>query len=239
MLLENFPGSLVRRESSREIIQADEANRNVIERHAQTFRISKWEEHFVGSFVKMYGFLKAVLVAPVPRWAVAIGKIAGGATIAMIQSAILIALAPFLGVTLSVLIVLQLLLICFLISFAVTSLGVLIAARMRSMQGFQMIMNFLIMPLYFLSGAMFPLASAPQWMKVLMTIDPLTYGVDALRNVLYAETTTVVAGNAISLAEMAREAQLIRWDLSTDLVLCTLVAGLLASLAAYVFSTAD
>jgi ABC-2 type transport system permease protein len=186
-----------------------------------------------------FGFLKEVLVAPVPRSAVALGKICGGATIAMMQSAILIALAPFVGVTLSVLVVLQLFLVCFLISFAVTSLGVLIAARMRSMQGFQMLMNFLIMPLYFLSGAMFPLVSAPRWMQTLMRINPLTYGVDALRNVIYSETTTVVAGNAVSLAEMARQSGLIRWQLGTDLGLCTLVAGLLAGLAAYVFSTAD
>ncbi len=71
-------------------------------------------------------------------------------------------------------------LICFLISVAITGLGVFIAAGMRSMQGFQMLMNFLVMPLYFLSGAMFPVSSAPRWMKVLMTLDPLTYGVDAL-----------------------------------------------------------
>ena len=110
-------------------------------------------------------------------------------------------------------------------------LGVLIAARMRSMQGFQMLMNFLIMPLYFLSGAMFPLVSAPRWMQVLMRIDPLTYGVDALRNVIYSETTTLVAGSAVSLVDMARESGLIRWGLGVDLAFCTLVAGLLSSLA--------
>ncbi|HEV3115863.1 MAG TPA: ABC transporter permease [Gemmataceae bacterium] len=186
-----------------------------------------------------FGFLKEVLVAPVPRWSVAMGKICGGATIAMMQSAILIALAPFVGVKLSVLVVLELLLLCFLISFAVTSLGVLIAARMRSMQGFQMLMNFLIMPIYFLSGAMFPVASAPRWMQVLMTIDPLTYGVDALRNVIYSETTAEVGGSAISLVDMARESGLIRWSLGMDLGLCILVAGLLAVVASYVFSTAD
>ena len=184
-----------------------------------------------------FGFLKEVLVAPVPRWAVAVGKIFGGSTIAMMQSMILIILAPFIGITLSVVMVLELLLLCFLISFAVTSLGVLIAARMRSMQSFQMLMNFLIMPLYFLSGAMFPVASAPRWMKVLMTIDPLTYGVDALRNVVYAET--VLGDQGKTLVEMARETGLIRWDLGFDVALCALVAALLATAAAYFFSTAD
>src|SRR5207253_5331868 len=128
-----------------------------------------------------FGFLKEVLVAPVPRWAVAVGKIFGGSTIAMMQSMILIILAPFIGVGLSVTVVLELLAVCFLISMAITGLGVFIAVPMRSMQGFQMVMNFLVMPLYFLSGAMFPVSSAPAWMRVLMTVDPLTYGVDGLR----------------------------------------------------------
>src|SRR5438105_12043307 len=101
-----------------------------------------------------FGFLKEVLVAPVPRWAVAVGKVLGGATVAMLQTVILIALAPFVGIGLAVTLALQLLLLCFLMSIAVTSLGVAIAARMRSLQGFQMLMNFLVMPLYFLSGAM-------------------------------------------------------------------------------------
>jgi ABC-2 type transport system permease protein len=176
-----------------------------------------------------FGFLKEVLVAPVPRWAVAVGKILGGATVAMLQSVILIVLAPLAGVWPSPLTVLQLLLLCFLISFAVTSLGVAIAARMRSMQGFQMLMNFLIMPMYFLSGAMFPLVSAPQWMKVLMTVDPLTYGVDALRNVVFAQ---------LAAADGARGG-LIRWDLATDVSVLTLLAVLLATVAALRFGRGD
>src|SRR6516164_1680445 len=95
-----------------------------------------------------FGFLKEVLVAPVPRWAVAVGKILGGATVAMAQAVILIALAPFIGVSLSVIVVLKMLAVCFLISMAITGLGVFIAVPMRSMQGFQMVMNFLVMPLY-------------------------------------------------------------------------------------------
>jgi ABC-2 type transport system permease protein len=184
-----------------------------------------------------FGFLKEVLVAPVPRWAVALGKILGGATIAMIQSAILIALTPLIGITPSAVLVLELLFLCFLMSIAVTSLGVAIAARMRSMQGFQMLMNFLVMPLYFLSGAMFPIASAPMWMRFLMTINPLTYGVDAMRNVVL----TGVPGEAqgVSLIEFAHQAGLVRWDLGLDVAVMTLVAGLLAVVAALRFSRAD
>src|SRR6185503_6687121 len=102
---------------------------------------------------------------PVPRWGVAIGKSLGGATVAMIQAVILIAIAPIIGISLSVTMVVMLLFLAFLMSFAVTSLGVVIASRMQSMQSFQMVMNFMIMPLYFLSGAMFPMANVPAWMK--------------------------------------------------------------------------
>ena len=183
-----------------------------------------------------FGFLKEVLVAPVPRWAVALGKILGGATVAIVQSAILIALAPFMHVTLSVVIVLQLLFFCFLISIAITSLGVFVAVRMRSMQGFQMLMNFLVMPMYFLSGAMFPIRSAPGWMKFLMTIDPLTYGVDALRNVVFSG---VESTDSNSLVDMARASGLIYSTLAFDGPITILVALGLATAACIHFSWAQ
>ena len=175
-----------------------------------------------------FGFLKEVLVAPVPRWGVAVGKILGGATVAMMQSVVLIALAPVASVGLSPLVVVELLLLCFLMSIAITSLGVFVAATMRSMQGFQMLMNLLIMPLYFLSGAMFPIASAPSWMRVLMTIDPLTYGVDALRNVVFTGT------------ELPPEAQALIWgSLPLDVAIMAGVALLFAGVASLRFHTAD
>src|SRR5579871_3418868 len=171
-----------------------------------------------------FGFLKEVLVAPVPRWAVAVGKVLGGATIAVLQSMILLLAAPLAGIYPSPLMVVELLLLCFLISVAVTSLGTAIAARMRSMQSFQMIMNFLVMPLYFLSGAMFPMTSAPPWLKGLMTIDPLTYGVDAIRNVVFSNTTVVLGSVARPLIDIARQGGLVRWSIGFDLVLMVLVA---------------
>jgi ABC-2 type transport system permease protein len=172
-----------------------------------------------------FGFLKEVLVSPAPRWAVAAGKILGGATVAMIQSVVLLALAPIAGVIPSVAMVLEILLLCFLISCAITSLGVAIAARMRSMQGFQMIMNFLVMPMYFLSGAMFPRATAPGWMQALMTVDPLTYGVAALRGVVWLEAGVGVAQTELSLA--------------TNVGVMALAAVTLGGVASYLFSTAD
>jgi ABC-2 type transport system permease protein len=182
-----------------------------------------------------FGFLKEVLVAPVPRWAVALGKILGGATVAMVQVVILLALAPLAGITLTVVVALEVLWISFLMSVAVTGLGVFIAARMRSMQGFQVLMNFLVMPLYFLSGAMFPIASAPGWMKVLMTVDPLSYGVDALRTVVFSGTEA----HAESLADVARSVGLVRWPLAVDVWLLAAVAVLLAAAAALRFSRVE
>ncbi len=186
-----------------------------------------------------FGFLKEVLVAPVPRWAVATGKILGGATVALAQALILIALAPFIGVGLSAWVVFQLLAICFLISVAITGIGVFIAAGMRSMQGFQMVMNFLVMPLYFLSGAMFPVASAPGWMKALMTVDPLTYGVDGLRIIVLSATASSGGGPEETLLESARTAGLVRWDLPFDALIMALVGVLLTALAAVRFSKAE
>lgn len=150
-----------------------------------------------------FGFLKEVLVAPVPRWAVAIGKALGGSTIAMFQGSILLLFAPLVGVQLSLPLIIKLLGVLFLIAFSLTSLGITIASRMETMEGFQMMMNFIVMPLFFLSGAMFPLQGVPPWMEKLMRLDPLTYGVDALRNIMYAGSP-------------AREL-LIQFPLSTDM----------------------
>jgi ABC-2 type transport system permease protein len=183
-----------------------------------------------------FGFLKEVLVAPVPRWAVAVGKSFGGATVALVQVAILICIAPLVGISLSVAVVFEMLLLGFLMSIAVTSLGVIVASKMQSMQSFQMVMNFLVMPLYFLSGAMFPMASAPIWMKTMMSADPLTYGVDAIRNVVFSETM-IVAGSATKpLVAIAREAGLIRWTLGFDVSLMTIAAVALTAAGAWVFS---
>jgi ABC-2 type transport system permease protein len=183
-----------------------------------------------------FGFLKEVLVAPVARWAVAIGKSFGGATVAIVQVAILICIAPLVGISLSPGIVVQMLLLGFLMSFAVTSLGIIVASRMQSMQSFQMVMNFLVMPLYFLSGAMFPMASAPAWMKTLMMIDPLTYGVDAIRNVVFSSTMIAAGDVAKPLVDVARQAGLIRWTLAFDISLMALTALVLSAAGAWTFS---
>jgi len=186
-----------------------------------------------------FGFMKEVLVAPVPRWGVAMGKAFGGATVAMAQAIIMVAMAPFVGISLTVLVVLKLLVLSFLMSVAVTSLGIAVASRMTSMQSFQMVMNFLVMPIYFLSGAMFPLTTAPTWLKALMTVDPLTYGVDAIRNVVFSNTTIVMGGVPRPLLDIARQAGLVRWSLGYDVALMALVTVAFAALGIWSFSKTE
>jgi ABC-2 type transport system permease protein len=131
-----------------------------------------------------FGFMKELLVAPIDRSAIAVGKALGGATQALIQGAILLLLAPFVGVSLTVVSALELLLFMAALAFGLSAMGVAIGARMRSMQGFQMVMNFLMMPMFFLSGALFPLVGLPIWMTVLTRLDPASYGIDPIRRAL-------------------------------------------------------
>lgn len=134
-----------------------------------------------------FGFLKELLVAPIDRSAIAVGKALGAATQAVFQGVILLVLAPFVGVTLTLTSGIALLGFMAALAFGLGSMGVAIAARMRSMQGFQMVMNFLMMPMFFLSGALFPLVSLPLWMTVLTRLDPATYGIDPIRRTLLGE----------------------------------------------------
>lgn len=131
-----------------------------------------------------FGFLKEVMVAPINRSAIAIGKVLGGTTQAMIQGLLMLVLAPLIGVKLTVLSVLELIPLVLCLAFAMSALGVAVAASMRSMQGFQAIMNFLLMPMFFLAGALFPLQGLPAWMTVLTRLDPAAYGIDPIRKVV-------------------------------------------------------
>jgi ABC-2 type transport system permease protein len=131
-----------------------------------------------------FGFLRELLVAPVSRAAVVLGKALGGSTIAMVQGALLLILAPILRVSLNPLILLELLALMFLVAFAISSMGILVASRLKTMESFQMIINFFVMPMFFLSGAFFPLRQLPRWMAVVTRLDPVAYGVDPMRRVL-------------------------------------------------------
>ncbi|HZD60412.1 MAG TPA: ABC transporter permease [Anaerolineae bacterium] len=132
-----------------------------------------------------FGFLKEVLVAPIPRWSVAVGRALGGSTVAVMQGTIILLFAPVVGLKFTALQLIFAFLIMFMIAFSMTSFGILIAARMHTHEGFQVVVNFVLLPMFFLSGAMFPTQKGlPAWMHALVDIDPLSYGVDALRQVL-------------------------------------------------------
>jgi ABC-2 type transport system permease protein len=137
-----------------------------------------------------FGFLKEVLVAPVSRTSVAIGKIAGGSTVAMAQGALILLLSPLVGVKVSVLEVVSLLLLMLLLAAVMSSLGLLIASRQKTMEGFQVIMQFVILPMLFLSGAFFPLTKG-SWVTTIARFIPVTYGVDALRQTVLPASVMV------------------------------------------------
>jgi ABC-2 type transport system permease protein len=138
------------------------------------------------------GFLLSVMVAPVPRSAIVLGKVLGGATLAAIQGLIFLAFAPFVGVHMGVVDFLMIVFVVFLVSFALTSLGFAIAWPMDSTQAFHAIINLFLIPLWLLSGALFPLSGASGWLRLLMRLNPLTYGVEALRVLLYPQSPTVL-----------------------------------------------
>ena len=133
------------------------------------------------------GFLLSVLVAPVPRSAIVLGKVLGGTTLSAIQGMIFLIFAPFTGVHLRVTQVLLVAVVVFLVSFALTALGFAIAWPMDSSQAFHGIVNLFLIPLWLLSGSLFPLTGASLWIRVLMRLNPLTYGVEALRDLLYPD----------------------------------------------------
>ena len=131
-----------------------------------------------------FGFLREILVAPISRSAVALGKTLGGATQAALQGVVMLIFAPFIGVHLTLLSVLETIPLLFLLAFALSSMGVALSARLKTMQGFQVVMNFLMMPMFFLSGALFPLGNLPAWMAVLTRFDPVAYGIAPVRSAL-------------------------------------------------------
>jgi ABC-2 type transport system permease protein len=131
-----------------------------------------------------FGFLKEILVAPVPRTSIVIGKGLAGTTLSLIQGSIIMMLAPLVHVPIPLLHIVPLLLVIAVLSFALTGIGIVIAARMTSFQGFGTIMNFVIMPMWFLSGALFPARGLPWWLNALVRVNPLTYGVDLIRRLV-------------------------------------------------------
>ena len=131
------------------------------------------------------GFLQGVLVAPVSKMAIVLGKVLGGTALAFAQGLIFLLLAPTVGIKLTASSIVLSMLVMFVVAFALTALGVCIAWRMSSTQGFHAIMNLFLMPMWFLSGALFPPQGALGGLGWVMRLNPLTYGLDALRKAMY------------------------------------------------------
>src|SRR5256885_1796455 len=135
------------------------------------------------------GFLLSVLVAPVPRSAIFLGKVLGGTTLAAIQGLIFLVFAPLVGIHLTLSSFGLIVLTVFLVSFALTALGFAIAWPMDSTQSFHAIINLFLIPMWLLSGALFPFNKASTWIQAVMLVNPLTYGVEALRTLMYPDAT--------------------------------------------------
>jgi ABC-2 type transport system permease protein len=133
-----------------------------------------------------FGFLREMLVAPVSRGAIVIGKCLGGATVAGFQGVIMICIAGLVGVPYAPVMILEVLVLQLLLAFALTAFGVMMAARMSQMQSFMALMQMVIMPLFFISGALFPVSGLPTWLNVLNRLDPITYAVDPIRRAVFA-----------------------------------------------------
>ena len=131
-----------------------------------------------------FGYLKEILVSPISRTSIAIGKILGGATMAFLQGLLMMVFVPFIGIELSLPILIKLLPAMLLVSLTFTSLGLLIASRLKTAEGFQVVVQMLIFPMLFLSGAFFPLTGMPLWMNYLVKINPMTYAVDMFKRII-------------------------------------------------------
>jgi ABC-2 type transport system permease protein len=173
---------------------------------------------------KEFGYMKEMLAAPISRTSIVVGKAISGSMVATLQALIILALFPVLGLQLSALQVVEVILISILLSFMLSSVGILVAAFYDSFDSFSVIMNFIVMPMFFLSGAMYPLKSLPTALKIISRVNPLTYGVDALKNVILRSASGQTASD---------------FPLSVDLAVIASVAVVFLAAGTWVFSRRD
>jgi len=153
---------------------------------------------------RQFGFLKETLVAPVPRLWIMMGRTLGGATVSMFQGLLILVISVIAGFRpVSFTVIPTAIFFMALIAIVFAALGTVIGSSLTNMQGFQLVMNFLVMPIYFLSGALYPLNNLPKVLTLLTRIDPLTYGVDGLRTVLTGVTHFGLTLDAIVLVGVA------------------------------------
>ena len=133
-----------------------------------------------------FGFLREMLVAPVSRTSLVAGKVVGGSTVAAAQGTIMLVLGPLVGIRLTPWLVIEMIALELLMAAAMTTFGLSVATRIQKMESFQAVMQMLMMPMLFLSGALFPLSGIPEWLTVLTRLNPLTYAVAPLRQAVFA-----------------------------------------------------
>jgi len=151
-----------------------------------------------------FGFLKEIMVAPVSRVSIVLGRIAGGVTTALMQGLFILGISSLMGFRMnSVLSLGMTIVFMVLISVAFLGFGLIFASKMKDMQGFPIVMNFVIFPLLFLSGAFYPLENFPFWLRYISHLDPLTYGVDGLRGVLIGVSTYSIFFNFVMMVGFA------------------------------------
>ena len=136
-----------------------------------------------------FGFLREMMVAPVRRSSIVIGKCLGGATVAGFQGVIVICLAGLVHVPYDPMLIIGIFALQLLLAFSITAFGVMIAVRIKQMQSFMGVMQMIVMPMFFISGALFPASGLPGWLTVLNRLDPLTYAVDPMRRLVFEHLT--------------------------------------------------
>ncbi|MGH2856442.1 MAG: ABC transporter permease, partial [Solirubrobacteraceae bacterium] len=144
-----------------------------------------------------FGFLREMMVAPVRRSSIVIGKCLGGATVASIQGVIVICLAGAVHVPYDPVMIIEIFVLQLLLAFSITAFGVMVAVRIKQMQSFMGVMQMIITPMFFISGALFPVSGLPAWLGVLNRLDPLAYAVDPMRRIVF---------NHITISPLARRA---------------------------------
>jgi ABC-2 type transport system permease protein len=152
---------------------------------------------------KEFGFMKEILVAPVSRFSIVIGKALSGTIVSTLQATIILALFPVVGFKLGVLQIVSVIFICISISFCISAFGIVLATFYESYESFSVIMNFIIMPMFFLSGAMYPVRLLPDILQIAAKVNPLTYGIDAIKNVLFTRETGPMGPDFSPIADAA------------------------------------
>jgi len=138
---------------------------------------------------KEFGFMKEILVAPISRFSVVVGKAVSGMVLSTFQAAVILAFFPLVGLKIGLLPILGIIAVCAVLSFAIASFGILLASFYESYESFSVIMNFIVMPMFFLSGAMYPVKLMPPVLQFFTRVNPLTYGIDAIKHLIFPAGT--------------------------------------------------